>query len=79
MVASIAAVLPPPARLLVSGGVQAEDMPAYLAAGAVGFALGSTLFKPGLKEGELAERARVFVTALRAGQKVKEEKKKARL
>jgi len=79
MVASIAAVLPPPARLLVSGGVQAEDMPAYLAAGAVGFALGSTLFKPGLKEGELAERARVFVTALRAGQTVKEEKKKARL
>jgi 2-dehydro-3-deoxyphosphogalactonate aldolase len=76
MVASIAAVLPPPARLFVSGGVQAEDMPAYLAAGAVGFALGSTLFKPGLKEGELAERARVFVTALRAGQKVKEEKVK---
>lgn len=72
MVASIAAVLPPPARLLVSGGVQAVDMPAYIAAGAMGFALGSTLFKPGLKEGELAERARVFVTALRAGQKEKE-------
>ncbi|KAM3575964.1 hypothetical protein VYU27_002149 [Nannochloropsis oceanica] len=76
MVASIAAVLPPPARLLVSGGVQAVDMPAYIAGGATGFALGSTLFKPGLKEGELAERARVFVTALRVGQTEKEKERK---
>lgn len=47
--------------------MQPEDLPAYLRAGAIGFALGSTLYQPGLDSGELRRRARLFVDAVARG------------
>lgn len=57
----------PPPHTHNTGGVQPEDMPAYLRAGAIGFALGSTLYKPGLEAEELRRRARLFVDAVARG------------
>ena len=67
MVRSLTAVLPTQTQVLVSGGVVAEEMKAYLEAGAKGFALGSTLYKKGLEEEELRERVRVFVGGFGGG------------
>jgi 2-dehydro-3-deoxyphosphogalactonate aldolase len=41
------AVLPPGTRIIPVGGIDERNMPAYAAAGARGFGLGSSLFKPG--------------------------------
>jgi hypothetical protein len=49
------------------GGIQPEDMPAYIRAGALGFALGSTLYQPGLEPEELRRRARLFKDAVARG------------
>jgi uncharacterized membrane protein SpoIIM required for sporulation len=42
-------------------------MPAYIRAGAIGFALGSTLYQPGLEPEELARRARLFRDSVARG------------
>lgn len=42
-------------------------MPAYLRAGAIGFALGSTLYQPGLEAEELRRRARLFRETIARG------------
>lgn len=63
-------VIPPSVRLLVSGGLQPQDIPSYVQAGAAGFVVGSTLVpKPvgGCLEydaSQLQQRARLFVQAL---------------
>jgi len=44
---AVRAVLPKAARIFVIGGVSAANMHAYLSAGADGFGVGSSLFKPG--------------------------------
>ncbi|MCX7326329.1 MAG: 2-dehydro-3-deoxy-6-phosphogalactonate aldolase [Hyphomicrobiales bacterium] len=41
------AVFPPATLMVPVGGVSAATMPAYLAAGASGFGIGSSLYKPG--------------------------------
>ncbi len=74
MVRSLAAVVPPPAQLIVSGGVQVENMAEYIAAGAKGFALGSTLYAPGLTAEELGARARLFVAGVSELRRKEEEK-----
>jgi 2-dehydro-3-deoxyphosphogalactonate aldolase len=58
-------VLPKEAWLLPVGGIAPEVMPAYLAAGASGFGLGSALYRPGLRPEVIARHAAAFVTAYR--------------
>lgn len=58
------AVLPREVPIIVVGGITPEAMPAYLAAGADGFGLGSALYQPGLGASEVADRARAFVKAV---------------
>lgn len=60
------AVFPADALLLPVGGVSAENVAAYMRAGAKGFGLGSSLYKPGLGAAEVGSRAATFVAALRA-------------
>jgi 2-dehydro-3-deoxyphosphogalactonate aldolase len=58
------AVLPPGTALLPVGGITPENMGAYRAAGAVGFGIGSAVFKPGMTAQEVASAAARFVAAL---------------
>ena len=46
-VKALRAVLPPGTRLLPVGSIGAHTMAAYLKAGAAGFGIGSTLYRPG--------------------------------
>jgi 2-dehydro-3-deoxyphosphogalactonate aldolase len=62
-VQALKAVLPP-IPLLVVGGVTPESIPAWRAAGADGFGLGSGLYRPGRSPQETAERARAYLSAL---------------
>jgi 2-dehydro-3-deoxyphosphogalactonate aldolase len=60
------AVLPPGTVLLPVGGISADNMPAYFAAGVKGFGLGSGLFKPGMSAAQVAENAAAYVAAWKA-------------
>lgn len=64
VVKSQRAVLPRETPLLVVGGVTPETMPTYWAAGADGFGLGSSLYRPGLSATEVAANARRFIQQL---------------
>ena len=64
VVKALLAVLPKGTDIVIVGGVAPETMASWVAAGAVGFGLGSGLFKPGLSAAEVAERARSYVGAL---------------
>ena len=59
------AVLPREIPLLVVGGIRPDNMRPYVEAGAAGFGLGSSLYKPGLSADEVAANARAFVAAVR--------------
>lgn len=64
------AVLPRHIPMLVVGGVQADDVASWLAAGADGFGLGGALYRPGQSASLVAEQAASFVKALtQAGMK----------
>ena len=58
------AVLPPELCVLVVGGVKADALSAWRAAGASGFGLGSALYRPGQTAGEVGQQAQAFVEAL---------------
>jgi 2-dehydro-3-deoxyphosphogalactonate aldolase len=58
------AVLPEEARLYPVGGITPEKMPAYLAAGAQGFGIGSALWRPGASLASVRTAAGAFVKAL---------------
>ncbi|MCC2610554.1 2-dehydro-3-deoxy-6-phosphogalactonate aldolase [Neorhizobium petrolearium] len=60
------AVLPKEIPVLAVGGVTPENMPAYVQAGAAGFGIGSSLYKPGTDIASVAEKARKFIEAMRA-------------
>jgi 2-dehydro-3-deoxyphosphogalactonate aldolase len=60
------AVLPKEISVLAVGGVTPENMTAYSQAGAAGFGIGSSLYKPGMDLATIGERARTFVEAMRA-------------
>lgn len=64
-VAALRAVVPKSARLLPVGGVGGSNMAAYRAAGADGFGLGSSLYKPSFPISETAARARALALAWR--------------
>ncbi len=59
------AVLPAGLGLFPVGGISADKMAAYCAAGASGFGLGSALYKPGMSAGEVSDNAEAFVAAWR--------------
>jgi 2-dehydro-3-deoxyphosphogalactonate aldolase len=57
---AIRAVLPAGTRLLPVGGIDAGSMPAWRAAGAAGFGIGSAIYKPGDTPEAVAARARAL-------------------
>lgn len=60
------AVLPRDIPLIVVGGIRPDNMGLFIEAGAAGFGLGSSLYKPGMAVDEVARNARAFVNAVRA-------------
>jgi 2-dehydro-3-deoxyphosphogalactonate aldolase len=64
-VKAMTAVLPHGTAIWPVGGVTPESMPAWRAAGATGFGIGSALYTPGIATELLAARARAFVDTWR--------------
>ena len=62
-ISAIRAVLPPGTQVYAVGGAGPENFADWIAAGADGFGLGSSLYKPGMTTAEIAARARDTVTA----------------
>lgn len=58
------AVLPPATRILPVGGIGCDNMPAYWAAGARGFGLGSSLYKPGDTAAGVRSKAQAMIAAM---------------
>ncbi len=63
---AIRAVLPPTAPVYVVGGINAGNMADYIAAGASGFGMGGSLFKPGKPVKDIARDAQTIVAAYKA-------------
>lgn len=63
---ALKAVLPLACPVYAVGGVDAADFAAYRAAGATGFGLGSSLYRPGDTADKVGEKARATVSAWRA-------------
>ena len=59
------AVLPANVPVLPVGGIAAESMAPWLAAGAAGFGFGSALYRPGYSAAEVRERATALIAAFR--------------
>lgn len=66
---ALRAVLPAEAQVYMVGGVGPEGFAAWRRAGANGFGLGSNLYRPGDASGQVAEKARMIVTAWEATEK----------
>jgi 2-dehydro-3-deoxyphosphogalactonate aldolase len=62
-VKALRAVLPSEALLLPVGGIGTANMAAYRAAGADGFGIGSSLYKPGITAAEVKRNALDFMAA----------------
>jgi len=60
---ALRAVLPQGTVMLPVGGITAENIGAYRAAGAAGCGIGSALYKPGMSVAEVAAQARRFAAA----------------
>jgi len=56
-------VLPAWAELIPVGGVDGGSFPAWIAAGATGFGVGSALYRPGMLPADVADRARGLQSA----------------
>ena len=65
VVKAMLAVLPKGAALLPVGGISADNMAAYRIAGAKGFGIGGSLYKPGDDAAGVGVRARALVAAVR--------------
>jgi 2-dehydro-3-deoxyphosphogalactonate aldolase len=59
------AVLSRDIPILIVGGIKPDNMHPWLDAGAVGFGLGSGLYKPGQSASETLDKARAYVAGLR--------------
>lgn len=64
---ALKAVLPTTVTTYAVGGVSADNVLDWLAAGAHGFGLGSALYKPGDTAQDVARKAKAIVTAFDAG------------
>lgn len=60
---AIRAVLPSTVPVFAVGGVDADAIGDWLAAGTTGFGIGSAIYKPGMHAAEVEKRAAAFVTA----------------
>ena len=60
------AVLPQDIEFLTVGGVDADNLKAWVAAGASGAGIGSSLYKPGITPADLSSRATALVQAWRS-------------
>ncbi|WP_117192360.1 2-dehydro-3-deoxy-6-phosphogalactonate aldolase [Rhizobium terrae] len=60
------AVLPKHIPVLAVGGVTPDNMTDYIKAGAAGFGIGSSLYKPGADLAAIADQAKRFIEAMRA-------------
>ncbi|MDH3743359.1 MAG: 2-dehydro-3-deoxy-6-phosphogalactonate aldolase [Hyphomicrobiales bacterium] len=60
---AIKAVLPDATPLYAVGGIEADQFGTWLSAGAAGFGLGSSLYKPGASPAQIGAAARAIVTA----------------
>lgn len=67
VVKAMLAVLPPETILLPVGGISAANIGAYRAAGAKGFGIGGSIYKPGDTATTVAAKATALVAAVRAG------------
>ncbi len=65
---ALRAVLPAETQVYMVGGVGPENFGDWLRAGANGFGLGSSLYKPGMALSEIATKARAVVNAWEAFQ-----------
>jgi len=63
---ALLAVLPPGTKLMPVGGISPGNIPAWRAAGAAGFGLGSSLFRPGDDATAVRRKASALVAAYRA-------------
>ena len=61
---ALRAVLPAGTRVVPVGGVDAGNIPAWRAAGAAAFGIGSAIYKPGDSAAVVAEKARALTAAL---------------
>jgi 2-dehydro-3-deoxyphosphogalactonate aldolase len=61
---ALLAVLPNGTPVLPVGGIRAEDLAVWRAAGAAGFGIGSALYRPGDSPEQVGERARILRAAL---------------
>lgn len=60
------AVLPPDMPILPVGGIDEAGLAKWIAAGAAGFGIGSSLYKPGTTAADVRRRGQAFIAALRA-------------
>ena len=67
VIKALRAVLPRDVPVLAVGGMTPEGIAAWAGAGADGFGLGSSLFRPGMTIDDVAAMARRFVAALPNG------------
>lgn len=63
---ALRAVLPKDTAVLPVGGIDASNIPAWRAAGAAGFGIGSSIYKPGDTAATVAAKARALLAALAA-------------
>jgi 2-dehydro-3-deoxyphosphogalactonate aldolase len=61
------AVLPKEIPVLAVGGVTPDNMKAFIEAGAAGFGIGGSIYKPGSDVATVAAKAKQFIEAMRAG------------
>ena len=61
---ALRAVLPADTAVLPVGGINAGNIPAWRAAGAAGFGIGSAIYKPGDSPTIVAEKARALLASL---------------
>lgn len=64
-VKAIRSILPADTPLFPVGGIQPQNMAAYVAAGATGFGIGGSLYQPGVDETAMRRTAEAFMTARR--------------
>jgi 2-dehydro-3-deoxyphosphogalactonate aldolase len=62
-VKALRSILPPNTPLLPVGGINPQNMAAYIAAGATGFGIGGQLYQPGIDETTLKRSASAFMDA----------------
>lgn len=63
---ALRAVLPANTQVLPVGGIDASNIPAWRAAGAAGFGIGSAIYKPGDTPATVTAKARALLASLQA-------------